>query len=209
MLQKMRAACDLPTYPYPWDGLETDLARARQSLWLLGYGSLLNSASAAQTLTTDVREPAIAFGAQRIFNYEMTGRTLRYGPPETPHARGLLNVNVTGRFDDMVNGLIIKTPPSDIPALRGREVGYELVAVACMYWHRREDPPFLAYTLQRPENAQDGDMAESLEPHRMYYQVCRDGAAELGDDFLHFWLSTTYLADGQTLVQRWEGRQDR
>jgi hypothetical protein len=207
--RRLSEACEVPSYPYPWDGLEEDLARVGDgSLRLLGYGSLVNSISAARTLTTGVREPIIAVGARRIFNYEMPGPTSRYGPPAHPNARALLNLRVTGRLQDMVNGVLIETPPSDIPALRSREVGYDLVAVACINWHRREEPPSLAYTFQRYDESEEGRAAEdtSIEPHDEYYRVCRQGAAEYGDDFLRFWLATTYLADGTTLVQEWDAR---
>jgi len=43
-----------------------------------------------------------------------------------------------------------------------------------------------------------------IVPHREYYLLCRKGVAEVGQEFLRFWLAKAYLADGVTTGERWE-----
>jgi cation transport regulator ChaC len=205
--RKLTEALQAPSYRYPWRGLEEDLVHRQQSaLRLLGYGSLVNAPSAARTLTEGTRAPAIAFGARRLFNYEISDRQSRYGPVAHSLARAALNVSVTGRPEDRVNGVIIEVARSDIPALRQRERGYDLRPVACIPWADKNEAPFLAYILECPDEPREGEVhtSEGIEPHHTYYRVCREGAAQIGEDFLRFWLASTYLADGVTPVEHWE-----
>src|SRR5215813_11067432 len=58
-------------YVYPWDGLEGGIR-------LVGYGSLLNAASAARTLApAGPRRAVLAFGARRLFDSEMSAAALQ------------------------------------------------------------------------------------------------------------------------------------
>lgn len=203
----MDAAQQATTYPYPWDTLEGDLANQERSrLFLLGYGSLTNRTSAGHTLRDVMGVPAVAFGVRRIFNYLIPKSNTRYGRSANPEERAALNVVPTGRAEDMVNGVLIEVPPLDVTALRGREIGYDLIPVACIRWHEREEPPFLGHILHCPDEPRQGKVrtAADIMPHRGYYRVCREGAAEVGAPFLDFWLATTYLADGTTLARQWE-----
>ena len=43
--------------------------------------------------------------------------------------------------------------------------------------------------------------------HHHYYSICREGAAQFGEEFLEIWLKTTYLADGVTSVYKWEKKE--
>lgn len=199
----MRQAAAQRSHVYPWSTLETS------TISCIGYGSLVNSASAARTLGPGIHPPVIAFGVRRLFNYEIDERASRYGPPSEPAARAALNVVVTGRSTDMVNGVQFDVTPDGVPALRERERGYDLVPVACLPWDRRDAAAFVAYVLRCPEEARAGKVRvnPNIEPHYAYYRLCREGAASHGDDFLRFWLATTYLADGTTPVTEWEQRR--
>lgn len=203
----MDAANQAARYPYPWDTLEGDLANQEPSrLVLLAYGSLTNRASAGHTLRNVTGVPAVAFGVRRIFNYLIPKSNTRYGRPANPEERAALNVVPTGRAEDMVNGVVIAVSPPDLTALKAREVGYDLIPVACVRWHEREEPPFLGHILHCPDEPRVGKVrtAADIMPNRGYYRVCREGAAEIGASFLDFWLATTYLADGTTLVRQWD-----
>ncbi|MFQ5847284.1 MAG: hypothetical protein ACE5IQ_06350 [Candidatus Methylomirabilales bacterium] len=208
--QKMAEALREPSYPYPWESLEGEMARRGLSHFpIVGYGSLLNSGSAARTLRDDRpvrRRPVVAFGVRRIFNYQMPPGVERYPPPTHPRARAALNVRLTREINDVMNGIVLDTSLRDIPAMRAREVGYDLVPVACLGWTAIEDPPFLAHILCCPDEVRNGERrtSDAIEPHGEYYQVCREGAADFGAAFLRFWLATTYLADGVTPVAAWE-----
>ncbi|NIM51303.1 MAG: hypothetical protein GTO22_18970 [Gemmatimonadales bacterium] len=195
------------SYSYPWEMLETDLVGQHPSrLLVLGYGSLVNRTSAGYTLSESTGIPAVAFGVRRIFNYLIPERNPRYGPPPNSMARAALNVIPTGQISDMVNGVLLEVPLGDVAAFRSREVGYDLLPVACIRWHERKKPPFLGYVLHCPDEPRDGLVrtATDIEPHPVYYRVCREGAAEIGDSFLDLWLATTYLADRATPVGQWE-----
>jgi hypothetical protein len=135
----------------------------------------------------------------------MPDHTDRYEPPEGNN-RAALNVRATGSIDDMVNGILIEIVIDEVEAVRGREVGYDLVPVATINWNKPEDLPFIAYILRCPDEPYGGRhfTSESIAPHKHYYQICRSGAREFGKDFLSLWLSTTYLADGKTPVSDWE-----
>jgi len=203
----MRAAAAAPSWRYPWRDLDADLRqRGRASFPCVGYGSLVNAASASRTLGTASQVLVVAFGVRRLFNYEMPDGASQYGPPVERRARAALNVRATGRHGDMVNGVLFDVALEDVPAFREREIGYDLVPVACLKWNRPDGEPFLAYILSCPDEERAGAVRTraDIEPHRAYYAACRDGAASCGDEFLHVWLATTFLADGITPMTEWE-----
>ncbi len=211
--QMMVDATKETRYEYPWEGLEEKMeANCITEMRFVGYGSLLNSASAGRTLREEslrTFQPVIAFGARRLFNYEMPADVVRYEPAIHPLARAALNVLPTGKMEDIANGIVMKLTVTEIPAIRGREVGYDLVPVACLEWNDLERPPFLAYILCCFDEPREGKchMNDKLEPHQGYYSVCRKGASEFGEEFLRLWLTTTYLADGVTPVAEWEANE--
>lgn len=212
--RKVAEALREPPYPYPWwKTLEPELNRkGLSSISIVAYGSLLNSASAAKTFwgrPLGPRDPVIAFGARRIFNYQMSSGGGQYGPPTRPLARAALNTRITGNINDALNGVLLEISVGEIRAMQAREKGYDLLRVACLRWNAIEEPPFLAYILRCPDEPQSGRKRtnDELEPHREYYWRCRRGAGELGEEFLRFWLSTTYLADGVTPVAQWEASE--
>lgn len=195
-------------YVYPWAELEDELARAgRADLRLIGYGSLVNAGSARRTLSSEHRIPVLVAGARRLFNYVMDPIPDRYGPPQRAAARAALNARATYRPDDRLNGVLTHVPLDEIPALRARETGYDLVPVPYVPWAAPTSEPELAYLLEAPEGAARGGRVRTrpdVEPHPAYYAVCRQGAASFGNPFLAFWLDTTFLADGVTTARDWE-----
>jgi hypothetical protein len=210
VLAMMEMARSSTCYPYPWHKLEDKSELGRNgTLHLVVYGSLINTASAARTLSVEQirqREPVIAFGTRRLFNYPIPEKDTTYRVSEPEDGTSALNVAMTGDINDLFNGVLVRVVPEDIPALRLREKNYDLVPVACTSWYRTEGKPFIAYTLCCPDQKCNGltQTGEIILPNLEYYRVCRKGAAEFGDDFLRFWLSTTFLADGSTPVARWE-----
>lgn len=207
--EKMADAHQEFIYQYSWDSLENDLKNnGFSSLPVVAYGSLVNPKSAAVTFQDNSKRshlPVIAFGVRRIFNYEMSTKVRRYGPV-TGRNRAALNVETTEKIDDVVNGILFEIALEEIPAFRGREKGYDLVPVATISWNEINDPPFLAYILRCPDGPIDGKSLtnDQIDPHKQYYLTCRGGAHEIGEDFLHFWLETTFLADKVTPVSQWE-----
>ena len=196
-----------PRFVYPWDRLETTLTDGVQSLSVVGYGSLLNRSSSANTLSETAlaaRRPVLAFGVLRLFNYDMDTVSGRYGPPVAAGPRAALNARVTGQVRDVINGVLVPVSLSDVEPFRGREVGYDLEPVPCLDWEQRGSL-FVAYVLCSPDEPRAGKTRTSpeLEPHRAYYDVCHRGAGEFGEKFLDFWLASTFLGDGVTPVAEW------
>lgn len=215
LTQMMVKAKQRSIYQYPWNSLEVKLKKlGRFELLLVAYGSLVNSESAKLTLSGDSvanAEPVVAFGVKRIFNYEIPPVTGRYGSPDEPQARAALNVMVTGIIHDVTNGVLLRVPISEIPDLRRREIAYDLVPVVCLNWRDLDRPPFIAYVLQAPDRKWMGKtrVRRDITPHKEYYRLCRNAAKTIGEDFLQLWLHSTYLADGVTLISRWEQDSSR
>jgi hypothetical protein len=130
----------------------------------------------------------------------MSGDHSRYGPPANPRATAALNLQLTGDPGHSINGVLLPVSVDDLPAMRQRERGYDLQPVACTDWDDAGAEGFVAFVLVWAE----APTSASVEPHHRYYEVCRQGAAGMGQAFLAAWLRNTYLADGVTPVERWE-----
>ena len=199
-------------FHYPWDGLESAIeSLPGQFLSMVGYGSLMNPASASITIqsTTTTRTPWLTFGCRRVFNYEMTpGGLSRYGSPETPTERAALNVFMTGNVAERVNGILITLAASDVPALRSREVGYDLVPVVSIPWDWNDaTEPTVAYLLLARDVAPKPEWQRvnpNLLPHPAYRRLCQAGAEQIGPEFLELFLTSSYLADKQTSLKEWK-----
>jgi cation transport regulator ChaC len=196
---------------YPWDGLEGILKEQNDNIFrIVGYGSLINANSAAHTVSVQDRKPVLAFGVYRKFNYVIPKDNTRYGVTKNALHRAALNIEVTDKVDDFINGLLIEIPISDVDALRKREIAYDLVHVPCIWWDDMDSDPFLAYMLYCPYEVYKGieKTDNSIEPHINYYKVCRDGAYSFGPEFLDCWKATSFLADGTTSVNIWETKNN-
>ncbi|MBL9115918.1 MAG: phytochelatin synthase family protein [Verrucomicrobiaceae bacterium] len=204
-----------PVFHYPWDGLEDAIQKMPgQTLAMVGYGSLMNQASASITIqsASTTRTPWLTFGCKRVFNYQMPPAAVsRYGSPRTPFERAALNVFITGDVHDMVNGIKITLAASDVPALRLREVGYDLVPVASIPWDWDDKTqPSIAYLLIAPDVAVKPEwqlVNAHLLPHAAYRRLCKEGASQISPDFLELFLTSSYLADKATSLKAW--KQDR
>lgn len=208
--EELGETAGLPTFGYPWNGLEEFLNEAGDgALRLVGYGSLVNAASAAMTVSgPGVRRmrPVVAFGVRRVFNYVMNPANSSYSTSGPPQERALLNVRVSGKIEHALNGTLLEVGLGDLPALRQRESDYDLAPVVCLNWAGENRDPFVAWILACRESSEPGKrrVNNGLLPNREYYAVCRDGAASFGAEFLAAWLDSTFLGDGETSVRDWE-----
>lgn len=197
-----------PYRAYPWEGLAAELRKTEVgALRLLAYGSLMNPESANSTLSKfKPGRPIISFGVRRVFDYKIPPDNSRYGPIRNAREAAALNVLATFEVDDLMNGVLLEIDPADVASVRAREVGYDLIPILCSFLDLSGLQPFVAWTLRCPKVSADGIRRTdtSLLPHRNYYRVCREAAAARGDEFLRFWLETTFLADGCTSVRTWE-----
>lgn len=206
--QKQSEAKKLPSFPYPWQGLEEAVASSRQhKITLVGYGSLLNSYSALRTLSIDknAQLPVISFGVKRLYNYKTPQEVVqRHGECEDPFSTACLNAVVTYKMENMINGLTFVLKAEEIEALRQREKGYDLIPVVSIPWHQPNEQIFIHYILSAPNEQRMGNIwvSSDLKPILNYDKLCRAGALSISEDFLEFFLKTTFLADGNTLIAR-------
>ena len=208
--ERMREAARLSAFVHPWNGLEACLRESGEgALRLVGYGSLVNAASAAMTVSgSGLRgpTPVVAFGVRRVFNYVMDPANSNYSRSVRPNARALLNVRKSGKMDHALNGTLLEVGLEDLPALRERESDYDLAPVACLNWGGEDRSSFIAWILVCGEGGERGKrrVDNQLLPHREYYSICREGAKSYGSEFLSAWLESTFLGDGETTVGAWE-----
>jgi len=197
---------EAPVFPFPWDGLEKFAAnQPGGQLPVVGYGSLLNKASAARTLNESAqRTPCIAYGCRRVFNYRMPVEVLkRFGVTQISRSIAALNALATYDLTDLINGILFGVAQAEIAAFRLREFGYDLKPVYCLPWKDPKDSPFLtAYILCAPDIASKPEYQVTdgtLLPQPGYAKLCEEGASEVSKEFLDLFLATTYLADKITL----------
>ncbi len=200
-------------YEYPWSGLEAQLAQEPDGrLLLIGYGSLMNLQSAAETIES-VNEtdfyPVVCVGAKRLFNYRIPDDVLKelaeLGGPAQPHELAALNVIPTGRAADLFNGRVVPVAAADLPALRQREYGYHLRSVTCLRWDAWESEPFAAAVLAAEDPVINGRQVidNTLDPNPAYAGIVDAGATAVSEPFHELFLDTTFLADGKTTLQQW------
>lgn len=197
----------LPTYLYPWTELETDLRARNGTFQLIGYGSLLNTASARRNLSeTEVAasRPVATMGVQRVFEYVMPEASLRaQSPTDDPTQRAALNVRSTGSPCDVMNGRLFTLTVGDLVALRPREFGYDLIPVPYVDWESQATSSQYAYVLSCSRTDFEGRrlLEAGLRPHPTYLTVCEDGARSISPKFLSVFRSTTRTSDGRTLAE--------
>ncbi len=201
-----------PSFTYPWDGLERFLDdSAIPQLPLIGYGSLINEASAARTINTDGaagRVPVLAYGAMRVFNYRMTPAYLneRYGTPLNSNYIAALNCERTGKTGDRFNGILTHIAPDHFEAFRDREKDYALEPVVYQPWSRPDSKPEVAYLLELlPGDGGESDRYDrNILPHIAYTRLCQEGAHAISERFLEVFNETTWLADKETRLSQFE-----
>lgn len=192
---------------YPWQDLEQICEDQKSKTFkLLAYGSLINQESSALTVSVQKKTLVKAYGIYRIFNYIIPESNSRYGTFDKPKRRAALNIEVTNSAKDFINALILEIPLSDIPALREREIAYDLIQVPCISWENSKLEPYYASVLYCPYHYFNGQekTKNKMEPHTEYYKVCRSGAESFGEEFLECWKTTTFLSDGITSMSKWE-----
>lgn len=198
------AAAASPPHRFPWCDLEREVvARGEPGLTVVGYGSLMNRASAHRTLAAADAEymPVIAFRVRRVFDYLMPPSVLaRYPTPANPTALAALNAYSDADDASVITGVTCRVPLAALPAFREREVGYDLVPVAVIPYLDLEGEPRPAYFLSCPPEPFDGTRRTdpSLAPHPGYAELCWEGARGVSDEFAALFLATCYLGDRTT-----------
>jgi hypothetical protein len=200
-----------PYHRYPYHDLHVTLEREGiQTIKIFSYGSLMDYGSASQTLSPEsmaTLKPAIAFGVKRLFNRDVPVKpNSKWGIPNNRHARGMLNLAMSGSQNDLVNGIVFEVNRKDIPGLLYREEGYDLIPVIVSDWDdaTKKDTSdcYIAYTFYAP--LESSYTSSDIDPRPNYYELSRDASKQYGPVFESLWFSTTYLSDGVTPIRKWE-----
>lgn len=180
---------------------------------LFGYGSLMHPASAHRNLpscTVSTMRPVIALGLKRIFNYKSTPGE-HWGMDLDPKEKAMLNVMPMTTYASIVNGVVFELSVSDLKNLVGRETGYDLAPVIIVDWqdieNRAEYPHIqIAYTFIVPEEVRCGIVYNDRNhyPVRGYLRLVREGARQIGENFLALFEETTFLGNGTELIKEWD-----
>ena len=197
-------------YVYPWQNLESDLRSSGiQKIGLFGYGSLINIESALKTVNPldDNFIPSIGFGMHRLFDYdppkEVRKRSMYKGTLDTIN-RGLYNVHYTNFYSDFINGVYFEIDLDQIQSFRERELGYSLKKVLSIDWISKSEI-FECYALGCENVILDGTPLtnEKILPNEEYWQVCKQGALKISEEFYYVLKGTSFLADGITTMNYW------
>lgn len=196
-------------YPYPQlvDQLRKE---GKETILIFNYGSLMNAASAANTLSPAsmaTRRLGVAFGLRRLFDRDVPIYPESiWGVPDNPNARGMLNVILSNHAEDFVNGILVDVTLDDIPKIVAREEYYDLIPVIVQNWDHTtnvQDPNYcIAYTFHAPQTGKATH--PSILPRPGYYELTRNTALVNGQLFYQLWLKTTFLSDGITPITEWE-----
>ncbi len=201
--------CNLDRISMSWDDLEKHLKkRGLKDVMLFGFGSLVNKHANYQS---DVNIPAVAFGIKRIYN-------MKHAHPEDSilglptcgynHEQMRLNNKLTGKVDDMVNGILLKfTIGSEAYAdLKEREKTYRLMPIKVALYRALLHNKIVLKDGYVLLSHQDKSSAHG-DPHVVYNSLVLDGFKDIENHglqgFVPLFLDTTYLSDEKTTIRDW------
>lgn len=190
--------------------------------WVLGYGSLLHPDSLRRTLPqvkpAEIRPVQVA-GARRIFNLVSPGWAKLAGGIQGQKVAAL---NAVPANDGKMNAVAFWLEEGQIEPLDRREFCYyKVLDVPFVEWAAGDGPTGspekgLYYSVLDAASLQarfprryreefeplgaDGLISDAVLPQDDYLSVCLQGARCWGADYLTFFLESTYLGDGRTLL---------
>ncbi len=160
---------------------------------IIGYGSLLNKKSAAETFEPETIEtftPVTGWDFQRIFNVIPPGESQRRRADDPADAWGLLNIQENPGY--YFNGALYQLGREDFVKGRIREAHYNLVPIKITVAGKSE--PQIAYAYAVKDQAY---LRDDITPIPGYYSLVLDAVEEAGVE--EEFRKTTYLADGKCL----------
>lgn len=191
-------------YHYPWS-IDDLFDSPGKRLPLIGYGSLMNLASARRSLNAQClasAKPVIVLGARRVYEYVMSpkGRGV-YGDSVAHDQFGVLNAQSTGDRSDWFNGVMFQVGADDIPALLSRESAYDLMPAWTLSWNEASPQPYIAYFLSCRRTSYAGRQLidSQILPHPHYHAICEEGCQAISKDFLHAFRTTTWVRQSRLI----------
>ena len=165
----------------------------KQPSLIFGYGSLLQEESLKATVPSakNIR-PVYIKGFRRVFTlWDPVGWTeTNLDLKDIPFCG--VDAVPTSDKNATVNGVVFEVSADELPALLEREKEYDLIEVAA-YDFSTDEPvgTCLVFSSGKETGAYDFDS----EAQKRYLDVCTEGAASFGEDFLQQFLVTTYIND--------------
>ncbi len=184
---------------YPWNQLHSYI-EADQTIPLLGYGSLMNRASASRVLCTETLSTArsvIAWGARRIYNtISLNRKTYAEYCHPSDSDYGVLNaMSAAGHW---FNAVEYQVRQEDIQFLRTREKAYDLIPVWISDCSTPTESNRWAYFFSRRQSFWNETqiLFDAVVPLENYHQICETGCREIADDFLEMFRHSTWIMNG-------------
>lgn len=206
-LSKMNSLSTAPhavEYSYPWS-VDELFASSSRRVSLIGYGSLMNVASASRTLSAEcltTSQPVVVLGARRVYEYVMSPNGRRaYGENDCSERFGVLNAHATGNRDDWFNGVTFQIGRDDIPALLSRESAYDLLPIWTLAWNKVAPQPQIAYffSCRKTSFAGRQTIDSQILPHPRYHEICEAGCRAISSKFLHAFRTTTWVRQSRLI----------
>lgn len=138
---------------------------------IFGYGSLLNQESLQQT-----SQAAEIVGWTKLQGYQRKMNAVSDAFPDVA-------LNIVPQQEKVVEGVLVKLPVFDLPALRERETGYDLVEVTDLL---DPAPDTSVFTFIAP----DVNEYQGKKVYREYLDICLSGVPEHKRDR---WLTETII----------------
>ena len=164
---------------------------------LIVYGSLINKKELFDKkfgfyITENEAIPIRVNGFKRVFNIETTWRK--------GSGKKIAVLNVVKSDNNWFNGILIRDiNKSYFRSLDKREEGYKRIKV---------DPAFIKFDYGPSTKLKDqiliytGEkMRDDILPIPSYLDICLEGSKEWGKEFYNDFLKTTFLPNGQTLIE--------
>lgn len=183
---------------YPWN-LNKLFPQRYAKVSLVGYGSLLNLASARRSFSDEtiaLSRPVIVLGAKRIYEYIMSPNGRRvYGEDTGSGGFGVLNARLSDDPVDWFNGREFLLGVDEFEALLPRESAYDLVPAWTMSWNPNHAEPHMSYFLSCRRGWFGGRriIQGNLLPHPRYHAVCEDGCRAVSEEFLDAFRASTWV----------------
>jgi len=184
-----------------------EFLRRQGSTEFIGYGTLINKASASRSMCGAGKgQPVIVFGVRRVFSFVLEDKNYAdhgglYRRSDYENHVATLNVQETGMDEDIVNGVLMQVSRDQIDGLAEREAGYDIIPVA---YSLVADPErsFNAYifTAQQGSSEIGHRVRDDVLPNESPLEICLSGARDYGEEFLDTWIRHCYLADGSRLL---------
>ncbi len=157
---------------------------------IIGYGSLLNKASAERTVVCCAEpRPIRVYGWRRVFN-------IICDEDKDLKTMDKAVLNVVPDKDAFFNGVLLEIDEDDLERLKMRECEYTIVTVDVCCFRTNEKLGKAILFVGKPDR-----LTYFIHPDPDYYQLCREGAASFGEDFLKEWDETTFHACGKKVCE--------